>query len=166
MGSRPRRSAEHPFNPQHSPRRILRSTPFASQKRASLLPLRSRRSVGRDHGNASHPSGQLAWPGFCSVRRLSHLSHHANMARFGKLRLYGTIQVGKDRQSWQELECFLFAEMLICVKEKKSSAQYDESNPTRKTTRCTLKGSILIKKHLDEVSDSGWSKEILSGSTC
>ena len=75
--------------------------------------------------------------------------------RFGKLRLYGTVRVGKDRQSWQELECFLFAEMLICVKEKKGAApQYAEGNAKRKLTRCTLKGSILIKKHLKNVESS------------
>lgn len=62
--------------------------------------------------------------------------------------------------SWQELECFLFAEMLICVKEKKIPAhmlqQWEENGGApRKTTRCTLKGSILIKKHLNEVSETG-----------
>jgi hypothetical protein len=68
--------------------------------------------------------------------------------------------VGKDKQSWQELECFLFAEMLICVKEKKTSAtpQWDEHGNMRKATRCTLKGSILIKKHLNEVVESGSGK--------
>lgn len=72
--------------------------------------------------------------------------------RFGKLRLHGTVRVGKDRQSWQELECFLFAEMLICVKEKKGATpQYAEGDANRKLTRCTLKGSILIKKHLKHV---------------
>lgn len=72
--------------------------------------------------------------------------------RFGKLRLYGIVRVGKDRQSWQELECFLFAEMLICVKEKKGAApQYVDGDSGRKLTRCTLKGSILIKKHLKHV---------------
>ncbi len=78
------------------------------------------------------------------------------MFRFGKLRLYGTIRVGKDRQSWQELECYLFAEMLICVKEKKGamSAQWEDEASKRKTTRCTLKGSILIKKHLKHVDSS------------
>jgi len=80
--------------------------------------------------------------------------------RFGKLRLYGTLRVGKDKVSWQELECFLFGEMLICVKEKKivqvqSSPQWDETGVAKKTTRCTLKGSILIKKHLNEVSETG-----------
>jgi hypothetical protein len=82
------------------------------------------------------------------------------MHRFGKLRLYGTIRVGKDKNSWQELECFLFAEMLICVKEKKVTIppQWDDPNPSRKNTRCTLKGSILIKKHLNEVSENSSGK--------
>lgn len=59
------------------------------------------------------------------------------------------MRVGKDRDSWQELECYLFAEMLICVKEKKvnNSTQFD-ADGKNKPTRCTLKGSILIKKHL------------------
>lgn len=61
--------------------------------------------------------------------------------------------------SWQELECYLFAEMLICVKEKKlppqTAPQWDDGGAPRKSTRCTLKGSILIKKHLNEVSETG-----------
>lgn len=81
-------------------------------------------------------------------------------SRFGKLRLYGTLRVGKDKVSWQELECFLFAEMLICVKEKKipPSAQHWDENGMPKKTRCTLKGSILIKKHLNEVTETGMGK--------
>lgn len=75
--------------------------------------------------------------------------------RFGKLRLHGTVRVGKDRQSWQELECYLFAEMLICVKEKKGAQpQYMPGDPPRQLTRCTLKGSILIKKHLKHVESA------------
>ncbi|TPX17364.1 uncharacterized protein E0L32_012171 [Thyridium curvatum] len=83
--------------------------------------------------------------------------HGLDFSRFGKLRLYGTLRVGKDKVSWQELECFLFAEMLICVKEKKNAAaqQWDENGAPRKSTRCTLKGSILIKKHLNEVIETG-----------
>lgn len=69
------------------------------------------------------------------------------------------MRVGKDKVSWQELECFLFAEMLICVKEKKLPPQmvqqWDDNGAPRKTTRCTLKGSILIKKHLNEVAETG-----------
>ena len=75
--------------------------------------------------------------------------------RFGKLRLYGTLRVGRDSASWQELECYLFAEMLICVKEKKGAPpQYADGNSKRKLTKCTLKGSILIKKHLKQVESN------------
>lgn len=80
--------------------------------------------------------------------------HGLDFGRFGKLRLYGTLRVGKDKVNWQELECFLFAEMLICVKEKKNAQQWDENGAPRKP-RCTLKGSILIKKHLNEVTETG-----------
>ncbi|KAJ5855956.1 uncharacterized protein N7529_009900 [Penicillium soppii] len=81
--------------------------------------------------------------------------HGLEFNRFGKLRLHGHMRVGKDRNSWQELECYLFGEMLICVKEKKTSDsnQFDESG-RRKPVRCTLKGSILIKKHLKSIDAS------------
>jgi hypothetical protein len=80
--------------------------------------------------------------------------HGLDFNRFGRLRLYGTLRVGKDKINWQELECFLFAEMLICVKEKKAVQQWDDNGLPRKF-RCTLKGSILIKKHLNDVTETG-----------
>ncbi|KAF1847469.1 von Willebrand and RING finger domain-containing protein [Cucurbitaria berberidis CBS 394.84] len=83
--------------------------------------------------------------------------HGLDFSRFGKLRLHGHIRVGKDRQSWQELECYLFSEMLICVKEKKTAPQpqWDGSElSVQKKNKCTLKGSILIKKHLNQVEHS------------
>jgi hypothetical protein len=80
--------------------------------------------------------------------------HGLEFQRFGKLRLHGTVRVGKDRHSWQELECYLFGEMLICVKEKKNAQPPIVTESGRKLTRCTLKGSILIKKHLRQVHAS------------
>ncbi|KKY20101.1 putative von willebrand and ring finger domain protein [Phaeomoniella chlamydospora] len=81
--------------------------------------------------------------------------HGLEFARFGKLRLHGTVRVGKDRQSWQELECYLFGEMLICVKEKKGAQPvFLNGDPMRKLARCTLKGSILIRKHLRAVEST------------
>lgn len=82
--------------------------------------------------------------------------HGLDFQRFGRLLLHGIVRVGKDRQAWQELECYLFTEMLICVKEKKpmpnSSQHWDNSDgPKLNKSRCTLKGSILIKKHLKQV---------------
>jgi uncharacterized protein YegL len=82
--------------------------------------------------------------------------HGLDATRFGRLILHGTMRVGKDRQSWQELECYLFEEMLICVKEKKASSNesqhYEGADQASKAKgKCTLKGSILIKKHLKDV---------------
>jgi Mg-chelatase subunit ChlD len=72
------------------------------------------------------------------------------------LKLYGTIHVGKDKLQWQGLECYLFGEMLICVKEKKATPlqQWSDEGNGRRTSRCTLKGSILIKKHLNGVTQT------------
>lgn len=88
--------------------------------------------------------------------------HGLEFQRFGKLRLHGQMRVGKDRESWQELECYLFGEMLICVKEKKLSEanQYDDMGK-RKPIRFTLKGSILIKKHLKSI-DAASDEPILT----
>lgn len=80
--------------------------------------------------------------------------HGLEFQRFGNLRLHGVVRVGKDRHSWQELECYLFGEMLICVKEKKTAPGPIVSESGRKLSRCTLKGSILIKKHLRQVHAS------------
>ena len=81
--------------------------------------------------------------------------HGLDFQRFGRLLLYGNVRVGKDRQTWQELECYLFTEMLICVKAKKSSPsdsqQWDGPDGPKPRTKVTLKGSILIKKHLKQV---------------
>jgi hypothetical protein len=81
--------------------------------------------------------------------------HGLDFQRFGRLLLYGNVRVGKDRQTWQELECYLFTEMLICVKVKKTSPnasqQWDGPDGPKQRTRVTLKGSILIKKHLKQV---------------
>ncbi|KAK4623672.1 hypothetical protein CLAFUW4_06298 [Fulvia fulva] len=78
--------------------------------------------------------------------------HGLDFERFGKLILHGIVRVGKNRQSWQELECYLFSEMLICVKEKKvpSTTSQHREDP-RPQPRCTLKGSILIRRHLKAV---------------
>ncbi|KAF4553466.1 Hypothetical protein D9617_7g031940 [Elsinoe fawcettii] len=82
--------------------------------------------------------------------------HGLDFARFGKLILHGSIRVGKDRNSWQDLDCYLFTEMLICVKERKSNASpyLDSASQRTGKTRCTLKGSILIRKHLKQVEVS------------
>lgn len=52
--------------------------------------------------------------------------------------------------------------MLICVKEKKVAVpqHWDDNGAPRKNTRCTLKGSILIKKHLNEVTETGGKAQL------
>lgn len=87
--------------------------------------------------------------------------HGLDYNRFGRLRLHGTLHVGKDRQSWQQLECFLFAEMLICVKEKRLP-QDQQWAADQVSSRCTLKGSIMIKKHLADIEESMDDDNILT----
>jgi hypothetical protein len=81
--------------------------------------------------------------------------HGLDFQRFGRLILHDTVRVGKDKQAWQELECYLFTEMLICVKAKKispsASQQWEEPQSGKGKPKVTLKGSILIKKHLKQV---------------
>ncbi|QIX00830.1 hypothetical protein AMS68_006347 [Peltaster fructicola] len=80
--------------------------------------------------------------------------HGLDYTRFGKLLLHGTMRVGKDKQSWQDLECFLFMQMLICVKEKKNanaSQEWTSATGIKSQTKYALKGSILIKRHLQHV---------------
>jgi hypothetical protein len=78
--------------------------------------------------------------------------HGLDFSRFGQLKLHSHIRVGKDRRAWQDLDCYLFSEMLICVKERKppQTPQYGGPSESKKV-KCTLKGSILIKKHLKNV---------------
>ena len=85
--------------------------------------------------------------------------------RFGRLLLHDTVKVGKDGVSWQELECYLFAEMLICVKERPNQrAAANGTGPPR--TRCVLKGSIMIKKHLSQIETSSGMSSIPLHTSC
>ncbi|KAF2215165.1 hypothetical protein CERZMDRAFT_116678 [Cercospora zeae-maydis SCOH1-5] len=82
--------------------------------------------------------------------------HGLHVGKFGTLLLHEMVEVGKDRQNWQELECYLFAEMLICVKEKKIASNESQSwnGLDRGAVRSTVKGSILVKQHLSHVETS------------
>lgn len=91
----------------------------------------------------------------CLSSALSSRARFANSIRFGKLKLHGTFYVGKDKLSWQELECYLFAEMLICVKEKRNAQPtWDGEESIKGPFKCTLKGSIMIKRHLNRLEES------------
>lgn len=77
--------------------------------------------------------------------------HGLDVTRFEALKLHGTYRIGKDLNLWQELECYLFGEMLICVKEKRKDAQLITTSDGRQLKTCTLKGSILVQRHLQNV---------------
>ncbi|KAE9990120.1 hypothetical protein EG327_001850 [Venturia inaequalis] len=90
--------------------------------------------------------------------------HGLDFSRFGQLKLHSHIRVGKDRRAWQDLDCYLFSEMLICVKERKApqTPQFDGPSNGSKKSKCTLKGSILIKKHLKNVETYPADENILT----
>ncbi|KAF2674994.1 hypothetical protein BT63DRAFT_409118 [Microthyrium microscopicum] len=83
--------------------------------------------------------------------------HGLDLARFGSLRVHTHIRVGKDRRVWQDLDCYLFTDMLICVKERKPAQNSQGDGPVpadSRRSKCTLKGSILIRKHLKHIDMS------------
>jgi hypothetical protein len=71
--------------------------------------------------------------------------HGLVTSKFGKLIRYHRIEVSKNNKSWQELTCYLFEEMLICVKERGS----EDVMPEKKVW--VLKGSVLVRKHLQHL---------------
>lgn len=130
--------------------RTSRSSQFEPQENLDEVAEDLRTRVDNWHGLEFNRYERIS----CSITNWIMLTIVNFFCRFGKLRLHGHMRVGKDRESWQELECYLFAEMLICIKEKRPSNrhdQYDDQVSKPKPTRCTLKGSILIKKHLRSI---------------
>ncbi|WPH02822.1 Hypothetical protein R9X50_00569000 [Acrodontium crateriforme] len=81
--------------------------------------------------------------------------HGLRTEDFGDLIQHGMIRVGKDKNSWQLLECYLFPTMLICAKERKPQANgnpsWDHVEGPAGTRKCTLKGAIQIARHLTDV---------------
>ena len=59
------------------------------------------------------------------------------------------MSVGADGGSWEELECYLFDETLICTKEKR--VMQSRNGTSQAVSLCALKGSIFIKKHLESI---------------
>ena len=145
---------------QPSPSDLPNSPPMAHQlpegvyeqpKALSIRKPKAQRPVDSVHEDAQH----LEEVKDDLYKRVDNW-HGLDFARFGRLILYGIVRVGKDRQTWQELECYLFTEMLICMKEKKTATSASVLSErvvgsAQTKPRCTLKGSILIKKHLKHV---------------
>lgn len=117
------------------------------------------KSQPRSDPQRPHDSVHEDLPGFEEVKEELYKRcenwHGLDFQRFGKLILHGTMRVSKDRQAWQDLECYLFTEMLICVKARKitpnTRPQSEGSGGQKQTSKVALKGSILIKKHLNQV---------------
>jgi len=83
-----------------------------------------------------------------AMHLIRNYRHRTDQDRFGKLRMHGTLPVAKDRHNWQTLECYLFSNMLICVREKRKSHSAGLQSERREYS---LKGSIMIQRHLDRV---------------
>nr|POF05993.1 hypothetical protein CFP56_53380 [Quercus suber] len=91
------------------------------------------------------------------LQRMDHW-HGMEYAKFGTLLIHGRLRVSKDGRSWQDLDCYLFTNMLICVKERKlvshANREWDDSSTPSSKSRYVLKGSILVQKHLKRVDAS------------
>ena len=86
------------------------------------------------------------------------------MKRVGKLRLHGQLSVGADGGSWEELQCYLFDETLICAKDKRTlrNQSSDDQALTQDSPLYALKGSIFIKKHLESIESVGGNTLMLN----
>ncbi|KAL1610465.1 hypothetical protein SLS60_002133 [Paraconiothyrium brasiliense] len=79
--------------------------------------------------------------------------HGLEFERFGSLQLYGHLTVGKPEQRTQELHCYLFEEILILTKDKRGPEPPTVKVRDQEVKKCTLKGSVLFKKHLTDFSE-------------
>nr|POE59371.1 hypothetical protein CFP56_24640 [Quercus suber] len=135
----PQRSISHAPSTPESPHSRLRPP-----QSPVLKPVSPVDSVHQDDAELHRVKDDL-------LQRMDHW-HGMEYVKFDNLLLHGRLLVGKDGHSWQDLDCYLFTDMLICVKERRLSPQaghgWDDSDVSFSKPRYTLKGSILIKKHL------------------
>ncbi|KAK9476741.1 hypothetical protein V1514DRAFT_344442 [Lipomyces japonicus] len=78
-----------------------------------------------------------------------HRYKSLDIASLGKLRLWGRLGVGY-MDAWQALDCYLFRDFLICVKEKNGNSQDLSSSPSQISPmdRLTIKSFLCLRKHL------------------
>ncbi|EME84966.1 uncharacterized protein MYCFIDRAFT_173848 [Pseudocercospora fijiensis CIRAD86] len=139
------------------PEELRSPPPLPSPAREQRFEQRKPRPVSEQPVDSVHEDNALEETKEELYRRVDNW-HGLDFDRFGRLIIHGIVRVGKDKQTWQELECYLFSEVLICVKEKKiqpnGSQPWQGRDGPKPQTRCTLKGSIIVKKHLSRVETS------------
>ncbi|KAK9388097.1 hypothetical protein V1515DRAFT_599624 [Lipomyces mesembrius] len=76
-----------------------------------------------------------------------------DLSSFGKVRLWGLLCVSY-MDSWQVLDCYLFRDYLICVKEKIEDFQDTNVSPGSQPChdRLSIKSFVCLRKHLVSVS--------------
>jgi hypothetical protein len=77
-----------------------------------------------------------------SFDTITSASTITDVARFGELQRFDFVSAGKDTKEWAELECFLFAHMMIMAKENRENDRRSY----------TVKGSILWREHVTKIS--------------
>lgn len=88
--------------------------------------------------------------------------HGLDPANFGRLYQHLVVEVSKDQRYWQALNCYLYEHILICVREKGVAARTsDVLHAASPSSKCVLKGSVLVKKHLRHI-DADMDNLILS----
>jgi hypothetical protein len=78
--------------------------------------------------------------------------HGLDYEKFGSLRMYGNVTVGKSWEQTQALICYLFEHILILTKERSGSKWPTIRVRGSEVNRCSLKGSILFRRHLTGLS--------------
>ena len=76
--------------------------------------------------------------------------HGLDPGRFGGMRLFGHLTVGKPEQVAQELDCYLFEHIIIMVKNRRGATIMIGN---KEVPQYNLKGSILFRKHLTHLSE-------------
>lgn len=83
----------------------------------------------------------MVFPATSALEYWNYLKIYAYHSRFGKLLIHDALSVSKDGQHWQLLNCYLFSNMLICVKEK-------QAGNGASSGKFSLKGSVMIQVRL------------------
>ncbi|KAK9245019.1 hypothetical protein V1506DRAFT_460019 [Lipomyces tetrasporus] len=119
--------------------------------------------------SAESPNGRLMtlpksrWEDFTSAEHVLHYLksrlekvekyRSLDITSFGKVRLWGLLCVSY-MDAWQVLDCYLFRDYLICVKEKVEDFPDKNVSPGSQPSRdrLSIKSFVCLRKHLVSVS--------------